>query len=142
MIGTGRGGSELDAYRSVESAGARPEDFMKMGLDAARIALLRAEAAMRAGERPEKARALASAGNVVEFLLGIAGIEPGDLSDRLCAVYRFALAAILKGNAVDDSEAVAAARVALEELAAVWRNLYPDAGAAEAVTTTGSAINA
>ena len=36
------------------------------------------------------------------------------------------LAAILKGNAGDDTEAVGAARVALEELAATWRTIFPD----------------
>lgn len=126
MIGTDQGSDGLGAYRMVEGLSASPEQFMKMGLDAVGILLLRAEAAIGAGDRAEKAKALGSAGSIVEFMLGLSGAEPGPLSDCLASVYRFALAAILKGNAADDTEAVAAARAALDELAATWRSLYPD----------------
>lgn len=134
MIGMDQSANGLGAYRMVEGIGATPEQFMKMGLDAARTSLLRAEAAIGAGDRPEKAKALVSAGSIVEFMLGLSGAEPGALSECLASVYRFALAAILKGNADDDPEALAAARLALDELAASWRSLYPDAiaGAASA----------
>jgi len=127
MIGTMRGLTGPEAYRVMEGVGAAPEDFMKMALDAARTMLLRAEAAIRAGDRVEKAKALGSAGNVVEFMLGLSGITPGALSDCLTSVYRYVLAAILKGNIADDAEAVVAGRAALEELAATWRKIFPDA---------------
>ena len=42
-------------------------------------------------------------------------------------MYQYVLAAILKGNAGDDTEAVGAARVAIDELAATWRTIFPDA---------------
>jgi len=114
------------AYRAVEGTGATPEGFMKMALDATRNLLLRAEMAIEAGDRAAKAQALGSAGKVVEFMLGLSGAAPGDLSECLASVYQYVLAAILKGNAGDDKEAVGAARVALDELAATWRKLFPD----------------
>ena len=114
------------AYRAVEGIGGRPEDFIKMGLDVTRNMLQRAEVAIDANERVEKARALSSAANVVEFLLGLSGSEPGALSECLASVYQYVLAAILKGNAGDDREAVGAARVALDELAVTWRTIFPD----------------
>jgi flagellar protein FliS len=126
MIGTRRGLTGSAAYRAVEGVGAVPEDFMKMALDASRVLLLRAEAAIKAGDRVEKAKALGSAGNVVEFMLGLSGSAPGALSDCLASVYQYVLTAILKGNAADDGEAVAAGRTALEELANTWRKLFPD----------------
>jgi len=125
--------SGLAAYRAVEGIGAEPEEFMKMAMDAARIFLLQAETAIAAGDRPAKARALSSAGKVIEFMLGLSGTEHGALSDRLAGVYQYILAAILRGNAWDDGEAVAAGRLAIEQLAAVWREIFPDVGAWESV---------
>jgi flagellin-specific chaperone FliS len=127
MIGTMRGLSGPAAYRVMEGVGAAPEDYMKMALDAARALLLRAEAAITAGDRVEKAKALGSAGNLVEFMLGLSGVSPGALGDCLASVYQYVLAAILKGNAGDDIDAVAGGRAALEELAATWRKIFPDA---------------
>ncbi|MGH7038657.1 MAG: flagellar protein FliS [Stellaceae bacterium] len=121
------------AYRAVEGIGAEPAEFMKMALDAARTFLLQAEAAIAEKNRPKKIKALDSAAKVVEFMLGLSGIERGPLSECLAGVYQYALAAILKGNAWDDREAVAAGRVALEELAALWRKVFPDALACESV---------
>jgi flagellar secretion chaperone FliS len=123
MIGARQNGGAASAYRAVEGIGAAPEDFMKMALDATRNLLLRAEAAIAAKDQVEKAQALSSAGSVVEFLSGAA---PGALSECLASVYQYVLAAILKGNAGDDTEAVGAARVALDELAATWRTIFPD----------------
>lgn len=128
MDGTKRMGSDAYAsYRAVEGLGAKPEEFMKMALDAARALLLRAEAAIKAGDRPQKAKALSSAGKIVEFMLGLSGTERGELSDCLASVYQYVLATILQGNAKDDIEAVAAGRIALEQLAATWRRVFPDA---------------
>lgn len=126
MIGTRQQFGAASAYRAIEGVGAKPEDFMKMALDATRNLLLRAEVAIAAGDRVEKAQALSSAGSVVEFMLGLTGSAPGTLSECLASVYQYVLAAILKGNAGDDTEAVGAARVALEELAATWRTIFPD----------------
>ena len=127
MERTGSMTAGIQSYRAVEGMGAEPEAFMKMALDAARMLLLRAEAAIRAGERAEKAKALSSAGKIVEFMLGLTGIERGELSDCLASVYQYVLATILKGNAGDDLEAIAAGRLALEQLAAIWRKVFPDA---------------
>jgi len=99
---------------------------MKMALDAARNLLLRADVAIAAKNRVAKAQALSSAGNIVEFMLGMSGSAPGALSECLASVYQYALAAILKGNSGDDREAVGAARAALDELAATWRAMFPD----------------
>ena len=126
MIGARQSGNVAGAYRAIEGVGAKPEDFIKMGLDATRGLLLRAEAAIAAQERVEKAQALSSAANVVEFMLGLTGFSPGTLSECLASVYQYVLAAILKGNAWDDKEAVGAARVALDELATTWRTIFPD----------------
>jgi flagellar secretion chaperone FliS len=126
MIGTRQPLGAASAYRAVEGIGAKPEDFMKMALDATRNLLLRAESAIAAQDRVEKAQALSSAGSVVEFMLGLSGSAPGALSECMASVYQYVLAAILKGNAGDDTEAVGAARVALEELAATWRTIFPD----------------
>jgi flagellar secretion chaperone FliS len=123
--------NSLAAYRAIAATDAEPEEFMKMALDAARTFLLQAELAIAEGDRPRKARALGSAAKVVEFMLGLSGVERGPLSDCLAGVYEYILVAILKGNAWDDREAVAAGRVALEELAAVWRKVFPDTFAAE-----------
>ncbi|HTT78223.1 MAG TPA: flagellar protein FliS [Stellaceae bacterium] len=119
----------LAAYQRVAGTGAEPEEFMKMALDAARTFLLQADAALVAGDRPKKAKALSSAAKVVEFMLGLSGIESGPLSDCLASVYQYVLAAILKANAWNDREAIAAGRIALDELAAVWRRVFPDAAA-------------
>jgi flagellar secretion chaperone FliS len=113
-------------YRVMEGIGATPDGFMKMALDAARSLLRRAEMAIAAKDRVEKAQALGSAGKVVEFMLGLSGSAPGELSTCLASVYQYVLAAILKGNVGDDEEAVRAARVALDELAATWRKIFPD----------------
>ena len=118
--------SSLAAYRAVEGIGAEPEAFMKMALDAARAFLLEAEAAMAAADRPAKAKALSSAARVIEFMLGLTGAERGALSDRLAGVYQYTLAAILEANAFDDKEAVAAGRLTVEQLAAIWRRVFPD----------------
>jgi flagellin-specific chaperone FliS len=127
MIGSSQTWQAASAYRAVEGVGAAPEDFLKMGLDAARNLLLRAEAAIAEGDRVAKARTLSAAGSIVEFMLGLSGSAPGALSARLAGVYQYALGAILKANAGDDAEAAGAARVALEELAATWRAIFPDA---------------
>ena len=126
MNGSRQGRGAASAYRAVEGIGAEPEDFMKMALDAARLQLLRAETAIDAHQRVEKTQALSSAGSIVEFMLGLSGSAPGSLSECLVSVYQYVLAAILKGNAGDDTETVGAARVALEELAAAWRSIFPD----------------
>jgi flagellin-specific chaperone FliS len=126
MNGSRQGGNAAGAYRAVEGIGAEAEDFMKMALDAARLQLLRAEVAIEANRRVEKAQALSSAASIVEFMLGLSGSAPGTLSECLVSVYQYVLAAILKGNAGDDREAVGAARVALDELAATWRKIFPD----------------
>lgn len=131
MDGSRRYSNELEAYRSVAGIGAKPEEFMKMALDTTRMLLLRAEAALKAGERVEKAKALGSAGKITEFMLGLSGVYRGDLSDRLASVYQYVLAAILKGNSGDDAESVSAARIVIEQLAAVWRKVFPDAVASE-----------
>jgi flagellar secretion chaperone FliS len=128
--------SGLAAYQTVAGAGAEPEEFMKMALDAARTFLLQADAALAAGDRLKKAKALSSAGKVVEFMLGLSGCERGPLSDCLASIYQYVLAAILKANAWDDREAIAAGRVALDELAAVWRRVFPD-GAGDATMPGG-----
>jgi flagellar secretion chaperone FliS len=127
MIGARQYGGAASAYRTIEGTGAAPEDFMKLALDATRNLLLRAEMAIAAKQQVEKAQALASASSVVEFMLGLSGTAPGALSECLASVYQYVLAAILKGNAGDDTEAVGAARVALDELAATWRTIFPDA---------------
>lgn len=119
--------SALAAYRAVEGIGAEPEALMKMAMDATRTFLLQAETAMIAGDRPAKAKALNAAAKVIEFMLGLSGAERGALSDRLAGVYQFILAAILQANAWDDAEAVAAGRLAVEQLAEVWRRVFPDA---------------
>jgi flagellar biosynthetic protein FliS len=126
MDGSRRMSEKPESYRAVEGLGATPEEFMKMALDATRTLLLRAEAAIKAGDRPEKAKALSSAGKIVEFMLGLSGAERGELSDCLASVYSYVLATILKGNSADDIEAVAAGRVALDQLAAIWRKVFPD----------------
>jgi flagellin-specific chaperone FliS len=120
--------SGLAAYRAVEGIAAEPEAFMKMAMDAARALLLQAEAAMAAGDRPAKAKALSSAARVIEFMLGLSGAERGALSDRLADIYEYTLAAILKANAFDDKEALVAGRLTVEELAAIWRRIFPDMG--------------
>jgi flagellin-specific chaperone FliS len=98
-----------------------------MALDSARMFLLQAEAAIAENDQPKKAQLLASAGRIVEFLLRLSGVDAGPLSECLASVYEYVLAAILKGNAWDDAEAVAAGRAALDELAGIWRKMFPDA---------------
>lgn len=127
MIGAHTATMWSAAYNAVAGIGAEPQDLMKMGLDRARSFLLGAEMAIEAEDRVAKAKALSSASSIVEFLLGLSGSEPGELSDRLAKIYHFAMMEILKGNAGDDQAAVAAARIALDELAATWRGIFPDA---------------
>jgi flagellar protein FliS len=119
--------SSLAAYRVVEGIGAEPEQFIKIAMDAARVFLLQAEKRIAVGDRIGKARALSSAGRIIEFMLGLSGTEHGVLSDRLAQVYEFILQAILRGNMANDLEALAAGRLAVEDLSAVWRKRFPDA---------------
>src|SRR6516164_9779947 len=119
--------STLGTYRLVEGIGAEPEQFMKMAMDATRVFLLQAENRIAAGDRIGKARALSSAGRIIEFMLGLSGVEHGALSDRLAQVYQYILHAILRGNVANDVEALAAGRLAAEELSALWRKRFPDA---------------
>lgn len=122
-----RGGPNVvAAYGAVAGISADPEAFMKMALDAARTFLRQAETAIADGNKARKAKALASASKVIEFLLGAAGIEHGPLSECLTSVYQYVLGAILKANLWDDAEAVTAGRVALDDLAMVWRRVFPD----------------
>jgi flagellin-specific chaperone FliS len=114
------------AYRAVAGIDAAPEDLMKMALDAMQSLLRQAETEIIAGDRPAKARALDAAGRLVEFMLGLSGIDQGRLSQCLAQVYRYVLGAILRANAADDAEAVAAARLAIAQLAMVWRRAFPD----------------
>ena len=132
--------SGLAAYRAVAGADAEPEEFMKMALDAARTFLLQADAAIVAADQPKKAKALSSAAKVIEFLLGLSGFERGPLSDCLASVYQYVLAAILKANAWDDREAIEAGRVALDDLSAVWRRVFPDAAPGERMGGIGLAL--
>jgi len=134
MSGAWQNSDAVSAYRTVEGIGTTPDGFMKLALDSTCNLLLRAEAAIAAGNRVEKARALNSAAKVVEFMLGLSGTAPGTLSECLVSVYQYVLAAILKGNAGDDGEAVGAARVALDELAMTWRAMFPDAVGRTALT--------
>ena len=126
MSAAGESFGALAAYRTVAAIDAAPEELMKMAIEAAQRFLGQAEAGIAANDRPRKARALGSAARIVEFMLGLSGAEPGPLSDRLAQLYRFALTAILRGNATGDAEAVAAARVAVDEIATEWRRLFPD----------------
>ena len=134
MDGTAAILNGLAAYRAVEGIGAEPEEFMKMAMDATRAFLLQAEAAIRAGDRPAKAKALNSAAKIIEFVLGLSGTEPGALSACLAKVYHYVLAAILRGNAWDDAEAVAAGRITIEQLTTVWRRAFPDAVGSAIIT--------
>ena len=127
MIGNYSGLNRSAAYSAVAGTGADPQDLMKIGLDRARAFLLEAEEAIETGDRLAKAKALGSASSIVEFLLGVSGSEPGPLSGSLAKVYHYAMLAILKGNAGDDATAVAAARSSIEDLAATWRRIFPDA---------------
>jgi flagellin-specific chaperone FliS len=99
---------------------------MKMAMDATRIFLRQAETAIAIEDQPAKAKALGSAARLVEFLLGLSGCEPGPLSTSLAEVYQYILAAVVKANAWDDAQAVVAGRIAVEQLATVWRNAFPD----------------
>jgi flagellar biosynthetic protein FliS len=117
---------ELAAYRAVAGIGAAPADFMKMAIDALQTFLRQAATGIANGDRPAKARALYSAGKLVEFMLGLSGSDPGHLSECLAQVYRYIFAAILRANAAGDAEAIAAAQAAIEQLAAVWHTSFPD----------------
>jgi hypothetical protein len=87
MSGNWPKASALRAYRTAAGLGASPDGFMKMALDSARNLLLRAETAIDAGAQVEKAQALASASTLVEFMLGLTGTDPGELSECLASVY-------------------------------------------------------
>jgi flagellar secretion chaperone FliS len=124
MDGETRRSEEFAAYHAAAGLDADPEEFMMMALDSLRALLARAEFAIGADDTQEKARALNAAGKLVEFLLGLSGIEQGELSDRLAAIYQFVMTSILRGNALDDAEAVAAARQAVEHVTSVWRGIF------------------
>jgi flagellar secretion chaperone FliS len=124
MDGAGRNSDRYGAYRSVSGLGASPQEFMSMALDSLRALLRRADHAIRAGASVEKADALNSAGKLVEFLIGLSGIEHGELSDRLASIYQFVMSAILKANAQNDLDALADGRQAIEHVATIWRNIF------------------
>ena len=129
MDGARHNSDSYAAYRSVSGLGASPEEFMAMALDSLRALLRRAEHAIRAGETVEKADALNGAGKLVEFLIGLSGIQHGELSDRLASIYQFVMTAILKANAQNDLDALADGCYAVEHVATIWRNIF--AGVAE-----------
>lgn len=124
MDGTRRNSDSYAVYRSVSGLGASPQEFMSMALDSLRALLRRAEMAIGAEEWVEKADALNSAGKLVEFLIGLSGIEHGELSDRLASIYQFVMTAILKANAQNDVDALADGRHAIEHVATIWRNIF------------------
>jgi flagellar protein FliS len=124
MDGTSRVSDNYAAYRSVAGLGASPQEFMTMALDSLKASLWRADAAIRAQEWVEKADALNSAGRLVEFLIGLSGIEHGVLSDRLASIYQFVMTAILKANAHNNLEALGDGRHAIEHVATIWRGIF------------------
>jgi flagellar protein FliS len=124
MDGTRQNSESYAAYRSVAGLGASPQEFMTMALDSLRALLRRAENAIRAEEWVEKADALNSAGKLIEFLIGLSGIEHGELSDRLASIYQFVMTAILKANAQNDLDALADGRHAIEHVATIWRHIF------------------
>lgn len=124
MDGARRNSDSYAAYRSVSGLGASPEEFMTMALDSLRALLRRADHAIRAGETVEKADALNSASKLVEFLIGLSGIQHGELSDRLASIYQFVMTAILKANAQNDLDALADGSHAIEHVATIWRNIF------------------
>ncbi len=126
MAGADRSNGALAAYRTVAAIDAAPEQLMRMAMEGTLRLLAEAEAAIASGDRPRKACALSAAARIIEFMLGLSGSEPGPFSERLALLYRFALAAILNGNAADDVEAVAAARFAIGEIGRAWRRPFPD----------------
>ena len=119
--------NQLSAYRSVDCAGVSAERLMMVALDAVQFFLLRAETAIDDENRAEKARVLARAGRVMEFMLGLTGVEPGELSARLGKLYRFVIDGIVKGNANDDKEAIISARTVIEDIGKFWRLRFPHA---------------
>ncbi|SRR5579875_830860 len=119
--------NQLHAYRSVDCTGVSAERLMMVALDAVQFFLTRAETAIEDGNGSEKARVLARAGRVTEFMLGLTGVQPGELSGRLGKLYRFVLEGIMKGNANDDKEAIASARYVIEDIGRFWRMRFPHA---------------
>lgn len=117
----------LVAYRSVDCAGVSSERLMMVALDAVHFFLTRAETAMDDDNRQEKARVLARAGRVMEFMLGLTGVQPGELSVRLAKLYRFVIDGIVKGNANDDKDAIVSARAVIEDVGKFWRMRFPHA---------------
>ena len=124
MDGARRNSDSYAAYRSVSGLGASPQEFMSMALDSLRALLRRADLAIQSKEMMEKAEALNAAGKLVEFLIGLSGIEHGELSDRLASIYQFVLTAILKANAQNDLDALADGRHAVEHVATIWRQIF------------------
>jgi flagellar biosynthetic protein FliS len=120
-------GYELSAYRDVDCVGITPERLMMVALDTLRIFLSRAAIAIDGNNAVEKARLLARAGTVVEFMLGLSGIAPGESSTRLAKLYRFVLDGIVRANVRDDKEALAGALHVIEELTKFWRSQFPTA---------------
>jgi flagellar biosynthetic protein FliS len=118
---------ELSAYRTVDCTGVSSERLMIVALDAVQFFLMRAEAAIEDENRQEKARVLARAGRVMEFMLGLTGVQPGELGTRLAKLYRFVIDGIVKGNANDDREAIVAARAVIEDVGKFWRLRFPHA---------------
>ncbi|MGH6982202.1 MAG: flagellar export chaperone FliS [Stellaceae bacterium] len=124
MDGARRNSESYAAYRSVAGLGASPQEFMSMALDSLRALLRRADAAIREQEWVEKADALNSAGKLVEFLIGLSGIERGELSDRLASIYQFVMTAIMRANAQNDLGALADGSQAVEHVATIWRDIF------------------
>jgi flagellar protein FliS len=124
MDGTRRNSESYAAYRSVAGLGASPQEFMAMALDSLRALLRRADTAIRTQEWVDKADALNSAGKLIEFLIGLSGIEHGELSDRLASIYQFVMTAVMRANANNDLQALADANHAIEHVATIWRNIF------------------
>jgi len=124
MDGSRRDSDSYAAYRSVAGLGASPQEFMAMALDSLEASLRRADTAIRGQAAVEKADALNSAGKLVEFLIGLSGIEHGELSDRLASIYQFVMTAILKANAHNDLAALADGRHAIQHVATIWRGIF------------------
>ena len=119
--------SQLTAYRSVDCAGVSSERLMIVALDAVQFFLARAETAIDDENGVERARVLARAGRVMEFMLGLTGVQPGELSPRLAKLYRFVMDGIVKGNANNDKEAIVSARAVIEDVGKFWRLRFPHA---------------
>lgn len=108
-------------YLADAVATAGPGKLLTMLFDRLLLDIDRAEAALRAGDRPTGTQQLAHAQEIVAELIANLDVESWDGGDRLLSIYTFLLSELIGAGLAGDADRAAACRTVVAPLAQTWR---------------------